>query len=414
MSRNPGSLAAGPGPLEPELAANVRAQLERVLSSHLFRSSRRCQSLLRHVSERALAGETDGIKERTLGAEVFGRQPDYDTNQDPVVRTTAGEVRKKLAQYYQEPGHETELRIGLPAGSYAPEFQVLEVIPAAPSQATAGRRRGVFAIAAAAVVVIAASLAGAWALAPRSDLDRFWAPILDTQGAILLCLGQPLALNLRDDAAQTRLEEAFASGTPAALPETIPTKDLIVMPDRYVSLGDAACLVRLTAFLERHRRPYRIRGGASTSFSDLREQPTVMVGAFDNEWTLRAVGQLRYTFLKSYSGATETEMVRDRDHPEKTDWKLVNDWPLWNIPSDYAIVSRVRDVTSGSPVIVAAGITHYGTMGAGEFLTDSNAMTEATRSLPSGWEKRNLQIVLRIPVVRGVAGHPRVLATHVW
>jgi hypothetical protein len=30
------------------------------------------------------------------------RDPDYDTNQDSVVRTTAVEIRKKLAQYYLE------------------------------------------------------------------------------------------------------------------------------------------------------------------------------------------------------------------------------------------------------------------------------------------------------------------------
>src|SRR5579884_4053560 len=112
--------------------AHIREQLERLLSSHLFRSSRRCQGLLRYVTERALAGDSDSIKERLLGTEVFGRDPDYDTNQDPIVRTTAGEVRKKLAQYYQEPTHETELRICLAAGSYIPEFQVVDVPVATP------------------------------------------------------------------------------------------------------------------------------------------------------------------------------------------------------------------------------------------------------------------------------------------
>lgn len=414
MSRNGGPLAAGP--LAPELAAHVRAQLDRVLTSHLFRSSRRCQGLLRHVTERALAGEMEALKERTLGTEVFGRQPDYDTNQDPVVRTTAGEVRKKLAQYYQEPGHETELRIGLPSGSYAPEFQIVDpaTTPSPPPvRSRAIGRRGWVAVAAV-VVVVAVALGFAWAGWSRSDLDRFWGPMVETQSDILICLGQPPAFNVRDDAEQTRLEEAFSSGNSAALPESIPTKDMIFMPDRYVALGDATCLVRLIGFLERQHRPYRIRGGASTSFNDLREQPTVLIGAFDNEWTLRAVGELRYTFFKSYSGPTETEMVRDRDHPDRTDWKLVNDWPRWNISNDYAIVSRVRDVTSGRPILVAAGITQFGTMGAGEFLTDPNALAEATRGLAPGWEKRNLQIVLRIPVVRGVSGHPHVLATYVW
>src|SRR5258706_12869793 len=89
-----------------------------------FSHSKRYPALLRYVVEQALAGHTDQIKERTLGIEVFGRTPDYDTNQDPVVRTTAGEIRKRIAQYYHEPGHQDELRIELPCGSYVPEFHM--------------------------------------------------------------------------------------------------------------------------------------------------------------------------------------------------------------------------------------------------------------------------------------------------
>jgi hypothetical protein len=77
----------------PERVEEIRALLERVLSSHQFRGSRRCQSLLRHITEQTLAADTSSLKERTLGIDVFGRAPDYDTNQDPVVRATAAEIR---------------------------------------------------------------------------------------------------------------------------------------------------------------------------------------------------------------------------------------------------------------------------------------------------------------------------------
>jgi len=68
--------------------------LERILSSPLFRKSKRFPNLLRFVVERSLHGHSEPLKERTLGIEVFGRAPDYDTNLDPVVRTTAVEIRK--------------------------------------------------------------------------------------------------------------------------------------------------------------------------------------------------------------------------------------------------------------------------------------------------------------------------------
>jgi hypothetical protein len=126
---------------------------------------------------------------------------------------------------------------------------------------------------------------------------------------------------------------------------------------------------------------------------------------------MRLVGNTRFTFYKDFRGL---EIVRDRDHPERSDWKLLNSWPDWDISADYAIVSRVFDRTTDRMVVVAAGITHFGTEGAGDFLSHPEYFSEAAPRLPGDWPARNLQIVLRIPVVQGASGHPQVLATHVW
>src|ERR1017187_6871188 len=100
----------------------VKTQLARLLASPLFNHSKHYPSLLRYVVHEALEGRGRHLKERALGVEVFGRDPDYDSNADPVVRTSACEVRKRIAQYYHEPGHEAEIRIDLPSGSYIAEF----------------------------------------------------------------------------------------------------------------------------------------------------------------------------------------------------------------------------------------------------------------------------------------------------
>src|ERR1700688_2598396 len=100
----------------------IQEQLERLLSTSHFKQSRRFPSFLRFVIDQTLLGQTDLLKERTLGIEIFGREADYDTSSDPIVRVTATEIRKRIAQYYQEPGHEAELRVSLPSGSYVPQF----------------------------------------------------------------------------------------------------------------------------------------------------------------------------------------------------------------------------------------------------------------------------------------------------
>ena len=57
----------------------VQEQLERLLSNSHFKQSRRFPSFLRFVIDQTLLGQTDLLKERTLGIEIFGREADYDT-----------------------------------------------------------------------------------------------------------------------------------------------------------------------------------------------------------------------------------------------------------------------------------------------------------------------------------------------
>ena len=105
-----------------ERARSIREELERVLSSPEFTASKRCQDFLRLVVEHALAGELDSLRERMIGAEMFGRPVDYDTSNDAVVRVSATQVRKRLAQYYSETRRPPVVRIELPPGSVRPKF----------------------------------------------------------------------------------------------------------------------------------------------------------------------------------------------------------------------------------------------------------------------------------------------------
>src|ERR1700691_5635333 len=107
----------------PDLTAEmIRAQLDLLIRDEVFRSSKRSVAFLKYVVEMTLNGSADQIKERTIGVEVFGRHPSYDTNLDHIVRTAATELRKKLATYYVDERHRAELRMGLLPGSYIPRF----------------------------------------------------------------------------------------------------------------------------------------------------------------------------------------------------------------------------------------------------------------------------------------------------
>ncbi|HUK17779.1 MAG TPA: hypothetical protein VLW65_15250 [Bryobacteraceae bacterium] len=122
--------------LSEDRKAAVVAELARVLESHHFRGSRRCCRFLEYSVQQVLKGcAQEGLKERTIGIKALQRPPDYDTGEDAIVRVTANEVRKRLAQYYQEAGNSANPAIALPPGSYAAVFHW----PAAPPQTTAAK-----------------------------------------------------------------------------------------------------------------------------------------------------------------------------------------------------------------------------------------------------------------------------------
>ena len=91
-----------------------------------FANSKRYPVLLAYTVEETLKGNGAELKERSIGIEVFGRSPSYDANADPVVRITAGEVRKRLMQYYYDSAHDGEVVLELPVGSYVPLFHLAE------------------------------------------------------------------------------------------------------------------------------------------------------------------------------------------------------------------------------------------------------------------------------------------------
>ncbi len=185
-------------------ADEIRGQLARVLDSASFKTSKKSCDFLRHVVESTTEGKAHLLKERALGIAVFDRPPDYDTGQDPIVRNSAGQVRKRLAQYYYAAGHETQIRIDLPPGSYVPEFSSPAPTPvqpviapdsapltAIPEQHGTWLPLNRWRIGAALAIVL---VAGVGTLAtldfPASQLDAFREPVLNSSRPVVLCLGQ--------------------------------------------------------------------------------------------------------------------------------------------------------------------------------------------------------------------------------
>jgi hypothetical protein len=383
----------------------VRLHLEQVLASSHFRHSRRCSALLRYVVEHNLENHGTPIKERILGQAVFDRDLGYDTNQDAVVRNAASEVRKRLAQYYQETGLPAGgLRIELPLGTYVPEFRTA-VQPVTKIGAPAPRSAPwlVLALAVALVAGLAGWLAGTRypARRPVTELDQFWAPVLAANSPVQICVGQ-----------------SHWSYYPEPLPEgppdptaTIPVSRMLPLRDQFLWYGDSIAMAHISGYLSAHDKLYRVRGSQVTPYAELRSNPVVLIGAFNNDWAIRLTTDLRFSLVNS--GPT-IRGVRDRERDTELTWRVTRGPQGWIAEEDYALVTRFADPQTGQTVISAGGITTFGTRAAGDFLTNPEQFREALRTAPRDWARKNIQVVLEIKVADGTPGPPQVLAVHFW
>jgi hypothetical protein len=398
----------------------IHEQLERLLINSHFKQSRRFPSFLRFVIDQTLQGQTDLLKERTLGIEIFGREADYDTASDPIVRVTATEIRKRIAQYYQEPGHETELRVSLPAGSYIPQFHWpqaaketghAEIVVAPPTSVSAellevetpldqtqrqGRpafwRRATVGILAAAVLCAAAAYL--WHSVQRSAFDFFWGPLVKSSEPVLFCVADQSrysTITLRDAATpsrQTQLQDNLTA----------------------IIIDDLNPIVRVAGLLQANGKKYTLKGEGTTDLMDLRNGPTVFIGAFDNAWTLRLTAPLRYHFANN-PDMTDFSIV-DSTKPGQAGWVVDRFQQMTtNNYRDYAIVARFTDSTTGKLAVVAAGVARGGTRVATEYLTDPADLAQLERAAGN---KKNMEVVLSTQIIDGEPGTPKVEASYFW
>jgi hypothetical protein len=397
-------------------ASVVRDQLKRLLTHPLFANSKRYPVFLAYTVEQTLLGNAGELKERTIGVEAFGREPNYDVNLDPVVRTTAAEVRKRLIQYYYNTDHFGELIVELSVGSYVPSFRDPAVLVSLESASHISQRSGelpqdypVIESRSAEVTLPPAALAehrwkwitmslllalvtgfGAGRIQiPQkpSNLERFWEPVTATSSKVTYCLGQPI------DAVDR--ERTTANGMP--LYGRLDVSDVITLARSIVPLvpkgGD-----------------FRVVSDSEIGYTQLREGPVVLIGAFDNVWTMRITLDLPFGF--EYD--SQVRRLVDRKSPEKRFWTLQWQVPYTKLAKDYAIIARIHDSVTGQPVIIIAGILGEGTEAASEVVFKTAYLDEMLKKAPKNWDQLNLEAVIETNVIEGHAGPPTVLAVETW
>jgi len=409
----------------------VHLELEKILVSHFFRSAARSKQFLKYVVEHQLEGHPELLKERTIGTEVFLRPAGYATGDDPVVRVQAGEVRRRLEQYYQTTPKDSLVRIELPVGSYSPAFHWPsdETEPATPVSSSpelefhpkrshAKLWKGVAFCLVLALVAGVAFFAVHRALRQKSVIEQFWAPVFASQQPVLICLAKPVLYRpnqglyqryaqTHPGTFQTEVERA-EQPLPLSKDQVLSWSDMYVASDFGVALGDVYAAVSLSSFLGKIGKPSQVRIGTNYSFEDLRNSPDVVVGAFNNKWTMQLTSNLHFAFVEEH-----TDFMIREEAPGRRVWQI-HTGAHGETTEDFAIVSRLLDSKTGQFTVTAAGIGGMGTQAAAEFISKPEYLEECLRSAPANWQKKNLEVILETTVTDSVPGPPHVVASYFW
>jgi hypothetical protein len=111
-------------------ANDERWELVQRIAISRFSKAPQLREILFYICHRALADPSATIKEYEIGCNVLGRKPDFNPNDDNIVRVQVSHLRKKLEEYFSSDGKDEAFQITVPKGSYIPRFE--PKAPAAP------------------------------------------------------------------------------------------------------------------------------------------------------------------------------------------------------------------------------------------------------------------------------------------
>jgi hypothetical protein len=251
---------------------------------------------------------------------------------------------------------------------------------------------------------------GLW---PKSPIEQFWSPLLKNQKPVLIYTGanpvyMPSTQMIERFKATHHVSELDTHGHEFLVPLSgdfkIGEGDLVEMENEFVTVGDVSANVRVTSTLNRFNHAFDLRSGEDVAFGDLLDSPAVLIGAFNNTWTLQMMGDLPFVFG---SGLT----IRDRAGKDQWSPDMSSER---KVQVDYALVARLPHSKTGGPLITIAGITQSGTRAAAEFITSPRQLSEFIKSAPSAWANKNLEIILQTKVVNGIPTNLSVVAVRTW
>jgi hypothetical protein len=423
-------------------------QLERVLQSKALHGSENLKAFLRYVVVNAVDHREIFLKEYTIATEVFGRDRDYDSRNDSVVRVQAGRLRSKLLEYYATEGSNDSVIIDLPKGHYMPAFTYSSkgnggafpkmassesFINTSLSRVKGTQRWGspIFVVLTLLCIGLALSalyyrnearrnaLAGAAKPAQPPDIEAaspLWADLLRPNEPVLVTFSNTLFQGTAE--AGMRLlkpldspERNFGSPPPEQAHQNARAGTTVT--EHYTGVGEVLGVYALGDLFCRFGHPFHVKRSLLLNWDDLKTENIVVLGSPAENFLLRDLPQRQdfvFGLVKDERRNSTFGLTNTVPHSgEQTTYLAKQEGPSRSqISEDYALISFLRGIEPQRRLVILAGVTTFGTQAAAEYVTRPEYVKDLIEHLnlsPPGEAPKlppYYQIVVKVKVNGGV------------
>jgi len=433
-------------------------QLEKVLQCRALQGSESLRAFLRFVGQKAIDNQDHDLKEYTIATEVFGRNSDYNSRIDSVVRVQASRLRTKLQEYYATEGKGDKIIIDLPKGHYSPVFSHLQdangsahtadLEPEVAAPVAAPHRSSRWQLKAAVIGSTLLALILGWlainyrseALRLKGSLAKEAAASAERQAAFplwgdLLQSPEPFLVVFSNTLFQGTAEEGMkllksldspgsSLGSPAIPQELNAAEKKGPVIEHYTGTGEVMGVYFLGDFFTRVKHPFRVKRSLLLTWDDLKTENLVVLGSPAENLFLRDLPQKQDFLFRPM-----------KDEKQKNTFGLINTKPKEGeqptyiakqdgpsrsqISEDYAVVSLLQGLDQKTRLLILAGITTLGTQAAAEYVSRPEYVKDLITHLntaPPGAPPKlptYYQVLVKVKVNGGVPVQVSYLTHHV-
>ena len=252
---------------------------------------------------------------------------------------------------------------------------------------------------------------------PDWTLKAFWLPASASPKPVLICVPRAVVYRpsekLYDQYAETHPNE-FTTREERRdhvlpLPPTTPMQWSDMTQDRSAgtSVGAVVAAVNIGKLLAEQGIRFELRFGEEATYAEMRDSPVVLVGAINTEWLTQLTSESDFVFDETRSAPNIHETAG-----AKRVWKMESS--NGSITRDYGLITRQLSGKAGQFLVQVAGISHFGTEAASEFMANKKEFAEALRSQSINLKKKSFQVIVSTDVTAGRAGPPHVVAVSSW